>query len=206
MAGYNNQMLAVVLLGLAASSCSARQLLAVNDEPLALVQGETRSIVPTLAPMLRALQLDTNLMESAVKCSEATGIADVAGSLPEVLYGAMTAFSTYGFCGLPSQKEQTDRLSYMATYAVSIHLRDMFLDEYDCKDMQGKRLQGLPTECLFGNLVEGAVAAAAVHYKGDLLCVDAVSDGKEKVKLLTLPAEWESAELSFQCDPKTKEP
>lgn len=193
----------VCLLLLCASTSlasPARKLLdaPVSPTPLPFVAGPTRRLAPELVPLAESLVANETLLRSALQCAEATGIADIASGLSDVIVGALDAFQKYGFCSLTTSKDQLDRATYMLQYGVSIHMRAVLTYEYLCEG-----LTGLPEQCeSVGVLMASAAQAAASKYASALFCTDAISDSATPVVTKVLPSTWTASAPVLSCKPR----
>lgn len=89
-----------------------------------------------LLPMMEALQNHAEIQAVALACAEATGLRSIASDLPLVFLNTLKSFKSDKFCrGLPSLAEELDRLSYMVSYGVSLHLRGVLQSDYLCEGM-----------------------------------------------------------------------
>jgi hypothetical protein len=157
------------------------------------------TLAPELMKALDTLQTHTPLMAAALACSEAVGVPYMAAGLSDALYNAVGAFKAYGFCGLPTLNEQTDRLAYMVRQSVSLHTRGILQADYKCDNMTG-----LPEECEpMYTALEGAINATALAYASNgLYCGGVDTDELQQVQLVTLPANWTAGNAIYSCTPR----
>lgn len=201
----------LLLLGSAASSLASpgRRLLA-DDSPALSPSPKPASaldaFVPSpkpgrlaseLVPLYESLRDNEELVANVLACSEATGIASIASEFSGMLLGGISAFRKYGFCSLNKLSEEKDRLTYMLSYALSLHLRGKLQSEYTCEGMEE-----LPEQCAFGPLIETAVEAASAEHRGDSFCSDVASDSSKAVTVLSLPEDWQPKAPQFRCTPR----
>lgn len=125
---------------------------------------EFAGAVQTPAKMLPAytfLMAETQLANATAECAE-----QVHEELPSVLSNALSFFTTYGFCALPTADEQYERLEYTLSYSLSKSVHSSFA------------LEGPPFECTGGlrAQVADAIDLLRFHNEDGPLCIEADSD------------------------------
>lgn len=154
-------------------------------------------LYPELAKLYHSIASDPALLASALECSEYTGIPELASRLSDTVFGAVAAFKTYGFCSLTTAEEQVERMNYMLSYGLSLHMRTAFESDYDCQGVEG-----LPLACFLAAPLQAALRHSALQYSGSLLCSEVESDGKTQVQQYVLPELWQVKKPSVSCIPR----